>query len=300
MYWLRVGGSAIEAYVDECDPAKCMPNGNRTKMPLIIDCLAQGQWEEYKPRFGTRGLPQKCPPVFLQCNGTGSPGPDQIFHMRSHFGRGTGDGFDEDSGEYFDEDSDEGAQEDAEFPGDDEGRRRFGRWLRGVVVGADVPSRAQGQSARHEAFAAAQQRHESLVGGTQGKHRRAGNGGFQKQEMPTDPITMCKPSLLVEYFHVARQEAPFVLSTLGTLNIIRTVLMVPCVLLWALGLFWGFSLWSRMQTPYSQRVMQHGYPQLMFQSFAAPGQEMQMVQQPLILDGDPSGAISSESGPPSE
>lgn len=67
----------LEVWMERCDPMHCAPQGlNMTQKSHVVDCLAAGYWEEYKPRFTNHGhwYPHDCPKVFLSCKSWGSEG----------------------------------------------------------------------------------------------------------------------------------------------------------------------------------------------------------------------------------
>lgn len=65
---------SLEVWMERCDPMHCAPQGlNMTEKSHVVDCLAAGYWEDYKPRFTNHGhwYPHDCPKVFLSCKSWG-------------------------------------------------------------------------------------------------------------------------------------------------------------------------------------------------------------------------------------
>lgn len=79
---IKAATPQVELFLEKCDPMQCQPdillweNGTHHKglLPLLtsdkqtLDCLATGEWKEYKPRYSGPHLPSDCPPIFLQCD----------------------------------------------------------------------------------------------------------------------------------------------------------------------------------------------------------------------------------------
>jgi len=70
VFGTTVAAPGVQAFLEMCDPVMCAPDGlNRTAQDHVVDCLAAGTWQEYKPHFpdGPR-YPSKCPKIFLTCH----------------------------------------------------------------------------------------------------------------------------------------------------------------------------------------------------------------------------------------
>jgi len=70
MVGAMVAAPGLEIWMERCDPMHCAPEGlNVTQRSHVVDCLAAGYWEEYKPRFTNHGhwYPHDCPKAFLTC-----------------------------------------------------------------------------------------------------------------------------------------------------------------------------------------------------------------------------------------
>jgi len=288
----------VELFLEKCDPMQCQPLQNTTGQDHFIDCLASGEWKEYRPRFSGPRLSSECPPIFLTCDnqpnyklrGYGHEGIDGLYEKPAEGGfpvrtlpkqvqpRGTFD--------------------DADAP-----VRAAGMGDLGAFLSSEVPTSTRFASSSHLRgphqslrrlldrrlrFSFGHAHHKGDL--FQPRHGQK----FVPPPMPKDPITECQVTETVEHFHQIRLLAPELLPQLELFMLVRVFLLLPVVVLGCLGFCWGKDLFDNLNAGYNPvSRSQEARPQVMLNpalgmTTAGPTTSTQMqMAQPLMLSAPP-------------
>jgi len=245
----------------------------------FIDCLATGEWKEYKPRHAGPHLPFDCPPIFLKCDNQPGHGARPLGEP-GQWGPSPVTG----PGQWEPTTSvamlPRGAFDDAYAPvppggmGDD-----------GAVPASEVPHHVhQGLRRLTFAFGKAHQQGKAMF-------LQSPNPAFRLgPPMPKDPMAECQVvSEAVERFHQIHLLAPTLLPQLQIFLLLRMVLLLPLVVLGCLGFCWGKDLYERVDQGYNPvAISQHVQPQVMLNPALGISVAPQMsMAQPLMLSAPP-------------
>jgi hypothetical protein len=277
----------VELFLAKCDPMQCSNMANTTDQAHFIDCLASGEWKEYKPRFSGPRFSSECPPIFMHCDNQ----PD--FSLEAHSHKATGSRI----GGFPVRAPPQQVQPPDTFADADAPVRAAGMGDYGAFLSSEVPMSTRQASGPHQGlrrlrFAWHKKETHPMVGFFKGGHAP----DFNTPPMPKDPIAECQLNQqVVDRFHQIRLLAPELLPKLELFLLLRVALMLPVVILGCLGFCWGKDLWSSLNAGYNPvSRSQEMRPQVMLNpalgiSASAPMDQNTQISmsQPLILSAPP-------------
>mmetsp|Transcript_142902 Transcript_142902/g.252292 ORF Transcript_142902/g.252292 Transcript_142902/m.252292 type:complete len:513 (+) Transcript_142902:63-1601(+) len=275
----------VEHYMAGCDPMQCVPRVNQSEKAVleakdfffdsnretIVDCLAAGTWEDYKPKLSKHSYHLGCPKIFLRCGHEREEPEDSFSEPPEPTEVVDAEGF-------TDLDPPTAGAANSALGS---GRRlwavlqeqSFTRRLRSVWTEAAVtPQDPAGQS-RSRAF--------PWLRGVR-THPAPNAHLYQRHKMeppprPHDVLAECSPArLAMKRFHQIRLLVPELLPQLTLFIFVRIVLILPVVCLGCLGFWWGKDLWHRLH---------QGYTQVSLQSTTRPQQVMMQPTQGFAMAG---------------
>mmetsp|Transcript_133180 Transcript_133180/g.371251 ORF Transcript_133180/g.371251 Transcript_133180/m.371251 type:complete len:472 (-) Transcript_133180:8-1423(-) len=251
--------------LESCDPLQCVPSGHNLTDKYVVDCLATGMWEDYKPRFKhPERFPAECPKIFLMCNhGHGRP-QDVMYHPLLV----EGDESEAPAAGHT------GFEASGVTPGWSPTTRKLSVARKVLLTGAgptDAPD-------RREAMRSMFRRHHPPAA----------------PPMPAHPLKECETAKTAMAFHEARVLAPELLPKLVLFLVVKVMLMIPVIILGCFGFCWGKEMWTRLGQGYAHLTAATPGPapaEVPLQpitAFAAvpPSTDAQLAQ-PLMLNAPP-------------
>lgn len=277
--WFQHMSGELESFLVRCDPILCFPQGlNHTAPEHAVDCIAQGIWPEYKPRFSGPRLSKDCPAVvFLNCNANGTD--PQVAHTgQIDWTKKTGPKFqpvDLSNWNGREDGSDERTAKEEKMD-EQTAQREKQYWLSHPVPRQSPPP------GKHESWARVLKDQDGQDGEDADAETSEGPT-MTTMPMPEDPIQDCSLTPAVALFHDAHLEAPTAISGLYAFAFMKIVLLIPMLVVFALGFWWGKDFWTQTQSGFAPYALQQAHPQVRWQGITAQQQDTELqISQPLI------------------
>lgn len=219
---------SIENFMETCDPHVCLWSTNTSH---IMDCLAAGAWDGYRPLTqGAHPPCHGCPTAhFMICGEELAEKKRRDANKNEYYYY-----------QYYSEDG--GHVRDWSFPADDADGigDHLSRQLRQGLPRDDGKT-FRGRPATF--VGAAREVHHS-------RHQRHHEKAFwNAQPMPANPLSDCEPRYKdIEHFHAARKVLPELLPEFVVFLVAKAMFAIPLVVLACCGFCSGKELWTQLRS----------------------------------------------------